>query len=111
MIDLGANINQDRDGPQSPKHTAWSQGIADALFDAVLLRNFDIELISIEAALLEGSDHIVRSFNGLLAIESRDDRRFTAAAIDHRLNDLTRLLQPLSVDVHQSDGAVAECRR
>ena len=57
-------VEQHRDGTQRPEYAARPKGVAHTLLDPITLRDFEIQSIGIQAALLKGCYHIVRAFDG-----------------------------------------------
>ena len=108
IIDIIADIQQHRDRAQPAEDPAGSERVAYALLHAILTRNFDIQGISFEAALLKGGDHISGVFNGCLAVWGSDHFGLQSAPVDQGLDQGASLFQATGIDIHQADGRILQ---
>ena len=107
-VEVGAQVEQDRDRAQRAEHAAGTERVAHALLDAVAPWNLDVAAVGVEAALLEGGHDVARARDRLAAVERRLDPRGQAARRDERVDELRGGPQPARVDVHERDHAVAQ---
>ena len=106
--DVGADVEQGRNGALTVHDAASANGIADALVDAVLEGNVDIQLKGVEPALAHDRDHVVGVGDGFAAVGCGRDGGGQAVGVDVPLRQLHHHLQIAGVDVHKGEVGVSQ---
>ncbi len=96
-----------RDGAQRLEETARTDGVADALVDAVFERDVVVVAHALETADLDAVHDVVGALQHLGAVRRGDDLPLRLLAqLCHQLGDeLTHGAQAREIDVHQRDDA------
>ena len=110
LANVPADVQQRGDGALAVHDAPGADGVADALIDAVLQRDLDVEFEGFQPPLPDGADHIVGVPQRLTPVRGRRQGGGEVIRGDVALAQLRHHVQVVPVYVHQGDVRVLKLR-
>ena len=108
LVHVGGDLAVGGGRAEKAEDTAGAERIANGLVEAIAAGDLDVEAVGVEAADLEGDDHVGGAVEGAAAVGGGFDTCREAVVGDELASGGGRALQPVGIDVHEGECAVAQ---